>query len=231
MKKIALIGMVLCMILGSTGCTANKDITTSNRSVNSSGKEEDAIEVDNQENEADTVEVDNKENDENDEEKGFRYEEVQDKIKDYMDKLSNGLTNMALGNEEDPLCIRSHIGTIDLASTEGNEVKQYTNQNGEVLRYSISQFGELGSINYEYYKLSEELTYITELQSVYSYPINLGYDIDVLRTTFKEYIVMDNEIYCIDNCEEKLVEYEREDSAVPFRSFEDLNKSFVENEE
>lgn len=204
MKRIALIGIILCMTFVYNGCDAKEVNEDSNTIVNNIVEEEDEI---------------------------VSYSIVQADIDSYMTEFSNLYTNTVLEIDEDNSGIKIHTGTINIQSTEGNEVNQYESNNGEVLRYSITQFGEMGSIRYEYYKLSEDMIYVTELITSYSCPINLGADIDVLRSDLSEYIIDQGNIYHLDNYEEKLIEIKSSNVTLPFKSFEDLDNSFAETEE
>lgn len=204
MKRIALIGIILCMTFVYNGCDAKEVNEDSNTIVNNIVEEEGEI---------------------------VSYSIVQADIDSYMTEFSNLYTNTVLEIDEDNSGIKIHTGTLNIQSTEGNEVNQYESNNGEVLRYSITQFGEMGSIRYEYYKLSEDMIYVTELITSYSYPINLGADIDVLRSDLSEYIIDQGNIYYLDNYEEKLIEIKSSNFTLPFKSFEDLDNSFAETEE
>lgn len=159
------------------------------------------------------------------------YNAIQDEIDAYMTVFSNLYTNTVLELDEDNSGIKIHTGTINILSAEGNAANQYEGNNGEVLRYSITQFGEMGSIGYEYYKLNEDMIYVTELETTYSSPINLGGDIDVLSSNLIKYIIDDGNIYYLDNYEEKLMEIKSGNEVLPFMSFEDLKNNFTETEE
>jgi hypothetical protein len=161
----------------------------------------------------------------------IKYSTIKNKIDSYMTKFSANLTNTVLDNNDKKSSIVVHTGTIDLTSTEGNEGKQYKDSNGKILRYSISQFGEMGSIQYEYYKINKDITYVTVLESIYSYPMNLGIDIDILKTILNEYVITNNKTYYLDNYEKKLIEIKSSDNKLPFNNFQDLNKRFIETKE
>ena len=159
------------------------------------------------------------------------YSTVQGEIDSYMTEFSNQYTNTVLELDEDNSGIEINTGTINIHSTEGNEVNQYVNNNGEILRYSINQYGEMGTIRYDYYKLNEDMIYVTELITTYSCPINIGGDIDILSSNLSKYIIDTGKLYHVDNYEEKIIEIKNSDDTLPFMSFEDLSSNFTETEE
>lgn len=125
-----------------------------------------------------------------------------------------------------------YVGKVfDLPSTEGCAVNQYKNNYGDIFRYSIYQYGEMGKVEYEYYKIDKDVIYVTVLESIYSCLIYVGTDVDILKSDFNEYVIINGEIYYLDNYDEKLIDIKQNDDDLPFTDFKEMDTKFIETNE
>ncbi|WP_310603457.1 hypothetical protein [Anaerosporobacter sp.] len=221
MKKRILVGILVCMVLLSNGCSTKKK---ANENINTNTIEENPEERDKESISAEPI-------DEHDKTESMEYSIIREKINLCLEEFSKMYENAVTGNTEGESSIEIHTGEMDIPSTEGNEVNQYIDEKGEILRYSIMVFGEMGNVTYEYHKLDDNTTYATILKVMYSAPIYMQDENTVSKETLEEYIVVDNKICCLDSKKEILVEVSEEEDSLPFANFEELNAGFIEIKE
>lgn len=136
-----------------------------------------------------------------------KYLEVNEKISDHMGRF----ISLGTGNYDD---VQSRIITEETdamgQSTEGGGFVTYKTDEGEILRYSATLYGETGRSEKNYYIIDESCAYYTSLtMDYYCRDYRQEQFGDVLKYSFEEYWLDNGEYYIIDRINSALIPYEK----------------------
>ena len=113
---------------------------------------------------------------------------------------------------------------LDDKSAEGGEIIRYTNENGDILQYKITIYGETGRVVENYYFAVDNTIYYTRLEELYSTPISLKKEVTILSRTFKKGVIVNRQFY--DDEELKTDCENTGDGGNMYNSLEELNAIF-----
>lgn len=113
---------------------------------------------------------------------------------------------------------------LDDKSAEKGEIIRYKKENGDILQYKITIYGETGRVVENYYFTVNNTIYYTRLEELYSSPISLEKEVTILSRTFKEGVIINGQFY--DREELKADFKNTDDGENMYDSLEELNAVF-----
>lgn len=121
----------------------------------------------------------------------------------------------------------SEFSSFDGKSAEGGEIARYKKENGDILQYKITIYGETGCIIENYYFTDNDTIYYTRLKKLYSAPISVEHEVIISSRAFKEGVIVNGQFY--EDEESKTDCKNTEDEGNMYHSLEELNAAFEEN--
>lgn len=113
---------------------------------------------------------------------------------------------------------------LDDKSAEGGEIIRYMKENGDILQYKITIYGETGRVVENYYFAIDNTIYYTRLEEQYNASISLEKEVTILSSTFKKGVIVNRQFY--DDEELKNDCENTGDGENMYNSLEELNAVF-----
>ena len=114
---------------------------------------------------------------------------------------------------------------IDNKCAEGGEIIRYQKENGDILQYKIILYGEAGRIEEHYYLLENNTIYYTRLEEIYSSPVSLKKEANILSRTWKKGVILNGQFYDEDDKSETDLRKKGNEENI-YKHFEDLTALF-----
>lgn len=113
---------------------------------------------------------------------------------------------------------------LDGESAEGGEIIRYKKENGDILQYKITIYGETGRVVENYYFTANNTIYYTGLEELYNAPISLDKEVTILSRIYKEGVIINGQFY--DDEKLKTDFKNTGDGKNMYNSLEELNTVF-----
>ena len=109
-------------------------------------------------------------------------------------------------------------------SAEGGEIARYKKENGDILQYKVTLYGETGRIEENYYFIEDSAIYYTRSEIRYGSPITVNKGTDRLPRTFHEGTIINGQLYYSDK---STGDSEKPDGVESmYKNLEELNRAF-----